>query len=105
MDAAPYIPPPAGPTAGAGICPKAGIAAAAAKVVSKRKSRRCPHMLHILPSFSLFRRLSDYGYTSLARLEGRLTTRPQPEGRDRVRLLRYTDLVRAGRQRDRRSRF
>src|SRR6516165_1867754 len=45
MDAALCLPLLAGPVVGATACPKAGVAAAAASVTTKRKSRRCKFML------------------------------------------------------------
>jgi hypothetical protein len=44
MDAAPCVALLVGPTAGATVCPRAGVAAAAANATSKRKSRRCTFM-------------------------------------------------------------
>jgi hypothetical protein len=44
MDAALSLPSLAGPSIGATACPKAGVAAAAASVTTKRKSRRCNFM-------------------------------------------------------------
>src|SRR5882724_8847249 len=52
MDAAPWVPLLAAPTAGAMACPKAGVAAAAANVTNKRISRQCvfmPFSLHGVP--------------------------------------------------------
>src|SRR6266446_10860036 len=48
MDAALSLPLSAGATVGATVCPKAGVAAAAASVTTRRKSRRCKVMLSSL---------------------------------------------------------
>src|SRR5712671_5120997 len=56
MDAALSLPLLAGATVGATACPKAGVAAAAASVTTRRTSRRCKVMLSSL--FMGFRRSS-----------------------------------------------
>src|SRR5271169_2663486 len=58
IDAALCVPLFAGPTAGATVCPKAGVAAAAANVTNKRKSR-CLCMPNSLWWFSAKRLRQD----------------------------------------------
>src|SRR5258706_7984387 len=62
IDTSPFVLLPVCPIAGIGVCPRAGVAAAAANVTNKRKSSRCALMISSLRGSPVYIRVRPLSY-------------------------------------------